>query len=95
MCKPHFSIRTIAIVISVFALYLAALSEFTPHQGRIPVGLLFAYIAFWIAPAASLGYDRRSSWSGVVNGLIWGAWLCAITFWLFGFILLRSYSISS
>ena len=91
----HFSLRTVLILVAAFSVYLASIAAFTPHQGKIPVILLLTYTAFWLAPAVSLGYDRHRSWLGAINGFFWGAGLCAASFWLFGFTLLRSYSVYS
>ena len=91
----HFSLRSLAVLVTAYSIHIASIAAFASQQGKIPFVMLLTYAIFWLAPMISLGYDRQRSWRGMLNGFAWGTCFCVGTYWLFGFKLLRSYSVYS
>ena len=73
-----FSVRTIlAFTFSVAAIF-SMLRD--PSYAFVEYLLIPAYIACWIVPAASVGYDYDPTYDGIMRGILVGGILCFLSF---------------
>lgn len=75
--RPKFSTRTLLVFVTSLAVFLGAC--LTQPNAATAFLLAPSYAGICVLTAASIGYDREPTESGIWRGLAWGGVLCCLS----------------